>query len=242
MLSLIIYVASLITTIVSAVNAEEAGTSQPIPENTTSTPVAPMLITAVKQFEGCAPKAFWDYGQYSIGYGTRAMGPDETIDCEMEAEQRLIGELEQAQTQVDALGVPLTAAQRAALTSLTFNAGASWMHSKLGEAVRTGNWIRARTIFLQYVRANGHVLTGLVHRRRAEAAWFEEDLIGFAAEPGSAGEEQAPTTPSKVRRTALYTDPHNRPREVQKKQVKMASRNDQFNDDRPRRRSTPSRQ
>src|SRR5262245_46737665 len=168
MLWRIIYVASLITGLVSAPEEiEKDKLGEPMVQEPSAPALAPAMVSAVKQFEGCSPRAFWDYRQYSIGYGTRALSPHETIDCETEAEQRLVVELGQAQRQVDRLGAPLTGAQRAALTSLTFNAGASWMQSGLGEAVRAGNWIRARGIFLRYVRANGEVLEGLVRRRRA---------------------------------------------------------------------------
>jgi len=234
MLWFIIYIASLITSLVTSANAEEGGASQAAAQEPKTTALAPALITAVKQFEGCSPRAFWDYGQYSIGYGTRAVSRDETIDCEMEAEQRLVAELGQAQTQVDALGAPLTAGQRAALTSLTFNAGASWMHSGLGEAVRAGDWIRARAAFLQYVRANGQVLEGLVRRRRAEAAWFEDDLAGQLP----AGEVAASVATMEVRLGAtLNADTYARPYLVIKtKQVKAASRHKQSHDDRLHRR------
>jgi len=204
-------------------------------------PLAPAVVTAVKQFEGCAPKAFWDYRQYSIGYGTRALSPQETIDCESEAEQRLMVELERAQAQVDTLGVPLTPGQRGALTSLTFNAGASWMQSGLGEAVRAGDWLKARGIFLQYVRANGRVLEGLVRRRRAEAAWFEEELIAAVAEqappagePASPAREAAPPPATKIRLAANFAgDNGDRPRQAAKKApVKAADDDDK--DDRPR--------
>jgi lysozyme len=198
-------------------------------------PLAPAVVTAVKEFEGCAPKAFWDYRQYSIGYGTRAWSPQETIDCESEAEQRLLVELGHAQTQVDALGAALTPGQRGALTSLTFNAGASWMQSGLGEAVRVGDWIKARGIFLQYVRANGQVLEGLIRRRRAEAAWFEEELIAAVAEQAPPAEEPAPPAATKIRLTANFAgDNGDRPRQAAKKApVKAADDDDK--DDRPRR-------
>jgi lysozyme len=243
MLWFIIYIASLITSLVSATNAEEGAASQATAQESRTPAPAPAVVTAVKQFEGCSARAFWDYRLYSIGYGTRAGSPHETIDCETEAEQRLIIELGQAQTQVDALGAPLTAAQRAALTSLTFNAGASWMQSGLGEAVRAGNWIRARGIFLQYVRANGEVLEGLARRRRAEAAWFEGELIAAVAEQAPAGEPAPPAAARKVRvATNVDADNDDRPHQVvKKKQVKVASRNDDDNDDRLRRRRRPHR-
>lgn len=54
------------------------------------------LLSLIKKYEGFSDKAFWDYDQYSIGYGTKAT-PDEvknktSITFE-EANQRLINEL-----------------------------------------------------------------------------------------------------------------------------------------------------
>lgn len=141
------------------------------------------LIAAVKKFEGYSSKAFWDYQQYSIGYGTRAKSRDEEID-EPEAERRLIDELEKARALVDGLSVPLTRGQHKALTSLTFNAGSKWMQQGLGAAVKAGDWKEAQKIFLQYVHANGERLTGLVRRRAEEAKWFETEMLaGLEEEP-----------------------------------------------------------
>src|SRR5437870_745693 len=109
MLWCIVYIVSLITGLVSAPKEiEKDKVGEPMALESNAPPLAPAVVTAVKQFEGCSPRAFWDYRQYSIGYGTRALSPRETIDCETEAEQRLIIELGRAQMQVDALGVPLT--------------------------------------------------------------------------------------------------------------------------------------
>jgi lysozyme len=240
MLWCIVYIVSLITGLVSApkeIEKDKVGEPMAL-ESSAAPPLAPAVVTAVKQFEGCSRRAFWDYRQYSIGYGTRALSPDEMIDCETEAEQRLIVELGRAQMQVDALGVPLTAAQRAALTSLTFNAGASWKQSGLGEAVRAGNWIRARDIFLRYVRANGEVLEGLVRRRRAEVAWFEGELIAAIAEQPPAGEPAASAAARKARAAGnVDGDKDDRPQQIVKKeQVKVANRDEEDNEDRSRRR------
>ncbi|MGI9411865.1 MAG: lysozyme, partial [Hyphomicrobiaceae bacterium] len=59
-----------------------------------------------------------------------------------------------------------------ALTSLTFNAGPGWMNDGLGQAIQQGDLEKARSIFLQYNKADGEVLPGLVKRRLVEASWF----------------------------------------------------------------------
>lgn len=54
----------------------------------------------VRKQEGFNPKAYWDNKQWSIGYGTRAAGPDEVID-ETEGQRRLTSELAKAGDYVD---------------------------------------------------------------------------------------------------------------------------------------------
>ena len=130
-------------------------------------------LDAIRGFEGFNPKPYWDYRQWTSGYGTRASGPGDTVD-RAEADRRLNTELGNAASRVDSLGVPMSPGQRAALSSLTFNAGPSWMNSGLGAAVRSGDWDTARQRFLQYVNAGGQPLEGLRNRRMTEAQWFDE--------------------------------------------------------------------
>lgn len=61
---------------------------------------------------------------------------------------------------------------RAALTSLTFNAGTRWTRSGLGEAVRQNDLAAVRSTLLEYNKAGGEVLPGLVARRLVETAWI----------------------------------------------------------------------
>jgi hypothetical protein len=78
-----------------------------------------------------------------------------------------------------------------------------------------------------------------VRRRRAEAAWFEGELIAAVAEQGPTGEPAAPPAAARKVRVAakVEADKDDRPHQVvKKKQVKVASRNDDDNDDRLRRR------
>lgn len=128
-------------------------------------------LAAIRRFEGFRANPYWDVRQWTSGYGTRAEHPGEVID-RAEAERRLQAEWASALAQVRGVGVPLTPGREAALASLTFNAGPSWMTSGLGGAVRAGDWDQARNLFLQYNRAGGQFNPGLANRRAAEAAWF----------------------------------------------------------------------
>ena len=147
-------------------------------------PLDPPFLDAIKKFEGYTPKASWDYRQHSIGYGTKARFPGETID-QAEADRRFQQEIGSARGYVRGLGVPLQPGQEAALTSLTFNAGPGWINSGLGQAVRSGNWDEASRRFVQYNKAGGQVLPGLQSRRNQEVAWLGGNVPAASASPTS---------------------------------------------------------
>lgn len=135
----------------------------------------PQYLDAIKKSEGYAPTASWDYKQYSSGYGTKAQPGDENIPPDQRQavyEQRFQDEIGKAAASVDSFNPNLPPGVRAALTSLTYNAGPGWQQSGLGEAVKAGDWDKAQSIFLQYNHAGGKVDQGLTARRQREAAWF----------------------------------------------------------------------
>lgn len=141
-------------------------------------------LDAIKGFEGYAPNASWDYKQYSSGYGTKAQPGDENIPADQRKavyEQRFQDEIGKAAASVDQFAPNLPAGVRAALTSLTYNAGPGWQQSGLGEAIRAGDLGKAQQIFLQYNKAGGKENEGLTARRQQEAAWF-----GGAPQPAPA--------------------------------------------------------
>lgn len=165
-------------------------------------PIDDTYLDAVRRFEGFYPRPYWDVRQWTSGYGTRAGGPGEVID-RAEAERRLVAELTRARDLVRGFGVQMTPGQEAALTSLTFNAGDSWMRSGLGAAIRAGDWDRARGIFTQYVNADGQPLPGLVRRRAEEVGWFDHPVPTTAA-PGGNG--LLPSSPPPVGSMSQYID------------------------------------
>lgn len=131
----------------------------------------PYWIDKIRQFEGFHAKPYWDARQWSVGYGTKASGPDDVVD-QAEAERRLSSEIGEAAGYVDKFAPGLDPGTRAALVSLTYNAGPSWMQSGLGQAVKSGDMAAARDRFLKYTKSEGQTLRGLVNRRNAEAQWF----------------------------------------------------------------------
>jgi lysozyme len=144
-------------------------------------------LDAIKQFEGYRADAQWDYAQNSNGYGTRARYAGEVID-KAEADRRFSSEVQKAADFVDKFAPSLDEGSKAALTSLTYNAGTAWTKSGLGEAVASGDLDKAKSLFLQYNKAGGTVVDGLVQRRLQEVAWFGQGnpatqaaSAGFAA-------------------------------------------------------------
>jgi lysozyme len=133
--------------------------------------VAPSYLDAIKQFEGYAAESRWDYAQNTNGYGTRARYAGEVID-KAEADRRFSQAISKAADFVDKFAPNLDDGSKAALTSLTYNAGTAWTQSGLGQAVASGDLDKARSLFLQYNKAGGSVVDGLVQRRLQEVAWF----------------------------------------------------------------------
>lgn len=134
-------------------------------------------LDAIKSFEGYTPKAEWDYAQFTNGYGTKALHAGEAISPE-EAERRFAAEIAVARGIVEKHAAGWDEGTKAALTSLTFNAGSRWTQSGLGEAVRNQDIEAVKERFLQYTKAGGEVLPGLLRRRLAEVDW-----IGSGAPP-----------------------------------------------------------
>ena len=143
-------------------------------------------VQVIKTFEGFLKYPVWDYGQYSVGYGTRC--PDDKLEeyrengiTEEEAiallrEHLLIAETAVNSRIIDRLGVKLSQNQFDALVSFTYNCGSGWAYDTSGTLYKaiangtTGNeLIRA---FALWCIAGGEILTGLLNRRLCEANMF----------------------------------------------------------------------
>jgi GH24 family phage-related lysozyme (muramidase) len=148
--------------------------------STSSLPIGNDLSTVVKHFEAGGAKdgfhraAYWDYGQWSIGYGTKAK-KGETITRE-EAEKRLNTELGSHRKRVEAeakrLGITFKPHEMDALTSFDYNTGS--IRKLLAEGTRSKAEIADK--MLLYIKADGEHLEGLERRRAAERHIF---LHGF---------------------------------------------------------------
>jgi lysozyme len=159
-------------------------------------------LSAIKTFEGFTPQAKWDYAQHSNGFGTKALYPGEAISPE-EAEKRFVAEIKIARDIVEKHAQGWDEGTKAALTSLTFNAGTRWISGGLGDAVRSGDIEGVRERFVQYSKAQGEVLPGLLKRRLAELDW-----IGSGTEGAKPGVQAATLAgPAPMLQTALPSPP-----------------------------------
>ena len=88
------------------------------------------MIDVIKDFEGFSSKAYWDNSQWTVGYGTRASGPDVTV-TRSEAERLLRKVLDNTYEPIvndfcKKNGKQPTQQQFDAMLDLTYNAGGSW--------------------------------------------------------------------------------------------------------------------
>ena len=171
------------------------------PSGGTSPGDSPHML-AVKGFEGYSPRATWDYKQYSGGYGTRAT-PGQQFTPQS-ADSAFQDEMWKAKVAVDNFAPGLPQGPRDALTSLTYNAGSSWMKDRLGQAVKAGNFQLAERLLQQYNHAGGRPLPGLTQRRQEEGRWMlgqppspQALAAGRAAEAKAAG-QPAPQGPDRT--------------------------------------------
>lgn len=186
----------------------------------------PQYLDAIRASEGYSPNAAWDYKQSSSGYGTKAQPGDENIPPEqLKAihEQRFQDEIGKAAASVDAFSPNLPPGIRAALTSLTYNAGPGWQQSGLGQAVKSGDFTTAQNIFLQYNKAGGEVNNGLVARRSREAAWF-----GGQPQPAPASPVATPSAPLQIAPQQAPIFPQAMPQQAQPQQAEQGGYFDQM--------------
>ena len=108
------------------------------------------FVEILKKIEGFAPKPYWDYSQYTVGYGTRC--PDDKYQqyktygiTEEEALELLYQELASFESAINKFAqkysLNLTQNQFDALVSFSYNCGTGWMNESTGfmnTAIREG--------------------------------------------------------------------------------------------------------
>lgn len=134
-------------------------------------------IDLIKRFEGLRLTAYDDgVGVQTIGYGhTAGVKAGMTITAE-QAVQFLREDLHSAERDIDRLvTVHLCQHQFDALASLVFNiGGTAFRDSTLLRKLNAGDYAGAALQFDRWVHGGGKILPGLVRRRAAERAMFED--------------------------------------------------------------------
>lgn len=103
------------------------------------------LIEQLKKDEGFSPVSYWDFDQFTWGFGTKAPGPEARITRE-EAEKLLAV---RAQAAVDDFydiyaGCVMSERRELALANMAFNLGETKLRKfpKMNAAVRRNDWPR----------------------------------------------------------------------------------------------------
>jgi lysozyme len=134
-------------------------------------------LELIKRFEGFASKAYLcPAGIWTIGYGhTKGVKPGDTC-TEEQATQWLREDVEEAEAVVrSSTKLALHQSEFDALVSFVFNVGGgAYQRSTLLRKLRYGDLSGAAQQFSRWTRGGGKVLPGLVKRRAAERAMFEE--------------------------------------------------------------------
>lgn len=135
-------------------------------------------IQLTERFEGCRLAAYPDTGGvWTIGYG-HTHGVHQGMTCTLEqAEAWLKADIQAAADAVNRLvQVSLKQSEFDALVDFAFNLGAgAFARSTMLKDLNAGNLAAAAMQFPLWDRDAGRVLAGLLHRRLAEEAEFNEE-------------------------------------------------------------------
>ncbi len=166
---------------------------------TTEEEFVPMQLSSfglemIKSFEGFDVYPYWDYSQWTVGYGTscgtdKNTYPSQYADGITEVEATALM-LEKMTSYVNAVNnfiksyeIKLNQNQFDALVSFSYNCGAYVWNKTLDDftlkrLLVEGNWNEGEITeaFLMWVKAGGQVLNALVKRRTREAELFNSDL------------------------------------------------------------------
>lgn len=135
------------------------------------------LVKAVEQFEGFRSVAYRDLaGVLTVGYGeTQHITPGQVV-TQQEAELMLRADLTQVASEVQQIvTVALTQGQFDALVDFAYNLGiGSLERSTLLQRLNAGDYSGACEQLGRWTLAGGQPVPGLVRRRQAEQAWWNE--------------------------------------------------------------------
>lgn len=137
-----------------------------------------VCLPFTKDHEGCRLTAYWDpYGQvWTIGYGATGQHITEgTKWTQAQADHDLMARLSLIGDELDeAVKVPLTDNQKAALGDFTYNEGiGTFLKSSVLVQLNAGNARVAMERLLLYDKAGGRIVGALDTRRMDEVHLFE---------------------------------------------------------------------
>lgn len=147
--------------------------------------VEPEAVKFVTDFEGFSATPYQDSGgTWTIGYGsTRDANGNPVTGNTPHVTQEQAAALVQrdlqsaAKTVADIVTVPIDANQRAALQDFVYNLGArNFESSTLLKLLNQGDFEGAAAQFDLWDHAGSQVLAGLLRRRQAETALFQDDV------------------------------------------------------------------
>ena len=153
--------------------------------------VSQECVDIIKRWEGFRAKPYWDYRQWTVGYGTRV--PDGKLEeyqangiSKEDAEQQLIEHLNKDGAYVnkfiDKYGLTFTQGMFDAVLSLCYNCGSSWLNetSTLHTAIVEG-WTGDDLLFAfgQWSTAGGETQPALIRRRLAEANMYLNGIYDY---------------------------------------------------------------
>lgn len=133
-----------------------------------------------ESFEGCRLTAYQDQGgRWTLGFGHTFMVHEGDTCTQAQAEAWLEGDIAWAEKAVNRLvTTPLTQGEFDALTDFVFNLGEhSFELSTLLQLVNQGRYADAAQEFAKWDHCGGVEVAGLLRRRLAERAEFENTGI-----------------------------------------------------------------
>ena len=136
--------------------------------------ITQQTIDFIVSWEGFSPTAYWDYQQWTIGYGTK--GYEGQTITPQEAEDALRVDLEQRAKRLEQqLTVALTPNQTTAFLDAAFNLGS--VPSPCILYANSNQWQEAADELRKYCHAGGEKLPALVRRREQESRLIEVDIM-----------------------------------------------------------------
>lgn len=139
-------------------------------------------VKGIQQYESYHQKPYWDYKQWSVGYGTKASGPNDSVANKAEAVDRQLTEMKKYERAIQRnIKVPLSQNQYDALVSFVYNVGPGGVtNSGVSKALNNGDYQGAADHMMDWnkVTEKGKKVfsKGLNNRRSSERKLFMQGM------------------------------------------------------------------